>query len=168
MNQSRQCSNFRFLIWIGLSLVLTACDGGSTSSDTTEPATIPEINAATVGRFLSDFKQDYDDSLNTLLQQFESAQKIDDAYSFVDFRNNKWTPAYINNKNFYAAVFEHNENYLKSSPIAPLFDSFDSLIYTGINLKNGLLNNDKGLIDQTLAEAKADQELVHSIVAATK
>lgn len=168
MQQSNQCSNFRFLIWIGLSLVLTACDRGSTNSDTTERATIPEINAATVGRFSSDFKQDYDDSLNTLLQQFESAQKKDDAYSFVDFRNNKWTPVYINKKNFYSAVFEQNENYLKSSAIAPLFDRFDNLIYIGINLKNGLLNNDNGLIGQTLAEAKADQELAHSIVAATK
>lgn len=158
----------RLLFWITLSLTIASCKNGNNNPSKDDSQTIPTLNKTTIGRFSLQFEKDYDDALNNLIKQFKIDQKNDDVYNFIDYRNIKWTPAYINKKTFYTAVFNKNKGYLEKSPIAPLFNQYEYLIYIGINLKHGLLDNDKTLIEQTLAEAKSNQELVHSIVASTK
>lgn len=166
MKSSDQYRSFKSFIWIGL-LILTACNNNS-STNTVESSTIPELNQANVAAFSSRLKQDYDTSLESLLQQFDVAQNNNDSYSFVDYRNNKWTPVYINKKDFYAAVSEKNKDYLTSSPIAPMFDYFEHLIYIGLDLKNGLLDNDQHMIEQALLDAKTHQKAVHALVISDK
>jgi len=166
MTKSNSLHVFRLIFSLLIMMLFTACDQSSPNKTTT--LAIPTLDNGTVKTFAIKFQEDYDKQLNSLLTQFDRAYKNNDSYSFTDFRNNKWTPAYIKHKNFYAEVYNQNKDFLKTSQITPLFQRFESLIYIGINLKNGLLDSDKTLIEQTLTEAKADQKLVHSIVAATR
>ncbi|MDF1588586.1 MAG: hypothetical protein P1P93_05445 [Gammaproteobacteria bacterium] len=166
MNKSNPQHTFRLVLSLLIALLFIGCNDNQPSE--TGHSSILTLDKSNIKTFASRCQKDYDSIHAGLIEHFNIAYKNNDGYGFADFRNNKWTPAYIEKKNFYADVYAHNEAFLKSSPIAPLFDRFDNLIYIGINLKNGLLNNDKELIDQTLAEAKVDQQLVHSIVAATQ
>ncbi len=159
----------KLVFLIALSVAVTGCN--EQNKDTTSKAenpTIPVLNKTNIRAFSLNLQQDYDLSLNSLIEQFNLAQENGDSYSFVSYRNHKWTPVYMEKKDFYAAVFNQNKAYLETSSIAPLFNLFESLIYVGLNLKHGLLDNDKTVIEQALADAKNEQTLVHSIVASTK
>lgn len=154
--------NLKLLVWICLSIILTACNNNDSSGEKPAQA-VTQLNSSNIAAFTSSFKKDYDDNLNALLKEFKLAQQNNDEYSFVDYRNNKWTPAYISKKNFYAKVYEDNSTYLKTSPITPLFNHFENLIYIGLELKNGLLDKDQDAINRALADAKAQQKSVHAI-----
>jgi len=123
---------------------------------------IIDLNDANVKQFTQSLSKDYIKVQKDLLDSFYSHKKAGDSYGFTQYRNLKWTPAYIEKKDYYQAVLDKNRAYITTAGIKPLFLRFENLIYIGINLKNGLLNDDQALLKTTLAEASADKKIVES------
>lgn len=167
MSSSIQLSSIKHLLNILLivtaSLFLTACGKSDQETNTDKAGSIPTLNDANIKQFTSDFSIDYIETQKSLLASFHSHQKANDSFGFTQFRNLVWTPAYIEKKNYYQATLDKNRSYIATTSIKPLFLRFENLIYIGINLKNGLLDEDQELITETLAEAKADKKLVVKI-----
>lgn len=152
---------FIILFWLCLSLSLVSCDKGPEKT-AEETKSIIVLDDATVKQFTQSLSKDYIKTQQELLVAFNSYKKAGDIYGFTKFRNNKWTPAYIEKKDYYQAVLDKNRAYISTAGIKPLFLRFENLIYIGINLKNGLLNEDQELLKTTLAEAAADKKIVES------
>lgn len=153
-------SSSSFLIRLVLSLIfaltISACD---------KPEPKPELkiivlNNGNIHSFQQTFLRDYVKNRNELLSQFKAFKKADDAYGFTQYRNYKWTPNYIEKKNYYQAVFKKNEAYISETPLKPLFLSFNNLLYIGVNLKNSLLDNNDALLKSTYAEIRADHAVI--------
>lgn len=116
-----------------------------------------------IEQFTSSFSQDYLTALNALVKGFHAYRKADDSFGFVQFRNHKWTPIYIEKKNDYHAIQQHNSSYISKQPVAPLFTAFENMIFHGLALKNALLDNDASLIEETLLAIEKDQKIVINI-----
>lgn len=150
---------------VALILSITACDNDTELGfTTTTKETVPTLTDQNINAFTQKFATDYFSNLDGLLINFHAAYGSDDEYQFINYRNQKWTPAYIKEKHYYATVFEQNKAYLDKSVITPMFNCFENLIYIGLDLKKGLLNKDPELIEQTIVEANADKKLVNSII----
>lgn len=67
-------------------------------------------------------------------------------------------------KEFYDELLADNKTFLSSHPASELFVLFDSLIYIGIDLKNGLLDNDPERANKALARAKEAKSTVSAIL----
>ena len=153
-------SSASFLIRLVLSLMfaltISACD---------KPEPAPEmkiivLNNGNIHSFQQSFLQDYVKNRNALLSQFKAFKKAKDSYGFTQYRNYKWTPVYIEKKNYYQAVFKKNEAYINKASLKPLFLKFNNLLYIGVNLKNALLDNNDELLKSTYAEIKADHAVI--------
>jgi len=123
---------------------------------------IIELNDTNVKKFTQSLTIDYVNTQKALIDAFYSHKKSGDSFGFTQFRNHKWTPNFVEKKDSYQAVLDKNRDYISKVGIKPLFLRFENLIYIGINLKNGLLNNDQDLMKATLAEAAADKKIVES------
>jgi len=147
---------------VTISLLLTACDK---SGQDTEKAVKPilALSDANAKQFKVAFYKDYVKTQKALLEAFHRHQKAGDSFGFTQFRNTVWTPAFIEKKNTYQAILDKNRTYIDTASIKPMFLRFENLIYIGINLKNGLLDDDQELLKTTLAEASADKRIVKAI-----
>jgi len=153
---------FSLLVCLCLSLSLISCDKGS-EKPTEEAKPIIELNDGNVQQFTQSLAKDYAQIQKALLDAFYSHKKSGDSYGFTKFRNHSWTPNFVEKKDYYQAVLNKNRDYISTAGIKPLFLRFENLIYIGINLKNGLLNNDQDLMKETLAEAAADKKIIESL-----
>mgnify|MGYP007022657695 CR=1 FL=1 len=145
-----------------LSMSLVSCD--KSPEKTVEKAKpILVLNDSNIKQFTQALHKDYVDTQKALLDSFYSHKKADDAHGFTEFRNYNWTPAFIVKKDYYQAVLDKNRSYVTRKAIKPAFLRFENLIYIGLNLKNGLLENDQEMIEKALAEAKADKKLVEFV-----
>lgn len=153
-----------FLMFI-LSVLLVACDKDSDDSKVAEvevPVSI--LSDENIKDFTVKMAKDYNANLDSLMVAFNQAKKDDQEYEFVNFRNQKWTPAYIKQKDYYQKVLADNLTYLSTSPSRTLFDKFENLIYIGIGLKNALLDKDDVKLQAQLAEIKKDKEIVNGLI----
>jgi hypothetical protein len=62
-----------------------------------------------------------------------------------------------------AALSDKPHEFIISSPIKPLFEEFENLIYIGLDLKNGLLNADQARISNAYSETKQAKLKINSI-----
>ena len=148
------------LLALCISFALTSCSKED-ATEKTKPAIV--LNDANIKQFTQTLAKDYTNTQKTLLDAFYSHQKENDALGFTKFRNYTWTPVFIEKKIYYQAVLNKNRDYITKKSIKPLFLRFENLIYIGINLKKGLLNEDQDLIKSTLAEAAVDKKIVSSL-----
>ncbi len=148
------------LLALCLSFTLTSCSKED-ATEKAKPAIV--LNDTNIKQFTHTLAKDYANIQKTLLDAFYSHQKSGDAHGFTQFRNTTWTPAFIEKKAYYQAVLNTNRDYITKKSIKPLFLRFENLIYIGINLKKGLLNEDQDLIKLTLEEAAADKKIVLSL-----
>ena len=153
-----------FFIFL-MSILLVACNKTSDDSVVTEvEKEVPTLTDNNIKDFTIKMAKDYNASLDSLLAEFNAAQKDGDEYRFVTFRNSKWTPIYIKKKDYYQNVLAHNSSYLAKSPTKILFDQFEYLIYTGIELKNVLLDEDDVKLQELLLAINKDKALVNELI----
>jgi len=152
--------NHRFIILLLLciSFTLTACDKGPDEAGQSKPIIV--LNDSNVKQFTQNLAKDYVKTQKALLDAFYSHQKAGDAHGFTQYRNFNWTPMFIEKKDYYQAVLDKNRSYISKKEIKSLFLRFENLIYIGINLKKGLLNENQGLVKETLAEAAEDKKII--------
>jgi len=150
------------LLSLLFSFFLSACDNfGDKAAEDVEILTLTDEN---IQLFSQTLVQDYSAIHSTLLTQFDRFRSANDSFGFAQYRNYNWTPMYIEKKDYYWAVFKKNRSYIESSNLTSFFLGFENLIYLGINLKNGLLDEDQSLIDDTLEEAKHDQQTLTALL----
>ena len=153
---------FTLFLSLCLSLTLVSCDNAS--EKTVEKAKpIPVLNDANIKQFTQALSKDYVETQKDLLDAFYDHKKAGDAHGFTEFRNYDWTPAFIVKKDYYQAVLDKNRSYVTRKAIKPAFIRFENLIYIGLSLKNGLLNDDQEMMQAALAEAEADKKLVEFV-----
>jgi len=158
-------SRFKPLLILSLSLCisfsLVSCDGSDKPAVEAKP--IIELDDANLKQFKLALAKDYIKTQKSLLKSFYSHKKSGDTYGFTQYRNFTWTPAFIEKKDYYQATLDKNRAYIDKKSIKPLFLHFENLIYIGLNLKNGLLNDDQELLKTTIAEAAANKKQVISL-----
>lgn len=148
-----------------ISIFVIACDKGAEDPKEAEAEpVVPTLNDENIKSFVIKMAEDYNAKRDSLLASFNKAKGDDHVYEFVNFRNNKWTPAYIKQKDYYQSVLAQNSAYLATSSTRPLFDVYENLIYIGIGLKNALLDNDETLLQAQLVEIQKDKETISRTV----
>jgi len=153
------------LLMIVMSVFVTACNKASEDTEVKEvEISVPTLSDKNIREFSAKMAKDYNNNLNSLMDGYNQAKKVDNAYAFMSYRNNKWTPIYIKQKDYYQKVFEQNKSYLSHSASKPLFEKFEGLIYIGIDLKNAFLDEDKAKLQEVLAVINEDKKIVKSIV----
>ena len=156
--------NHRFIILLALCISFTLTSCGKSSEDATEkvkPVII--LNDANIKQFTQTLAKDYITTQKSLLDAFYSHQKSGNAYGFTQYRNSTWTPTFIEKKDYYQTVLNKNRDYITKKSIKPLFLRFENLIYVGVNLKIGLLDENQDLIKETLTEAAEDKKIVSTL-----
>lgn len=159
-NQPSTKLYLQFFVLTALVIFLVGCSDESTQDSAT---TIPTLNDSNINSFTEKLTADYLDMSDRLLHAFKQAKKSGNANFFIEYRNNTWTPAYIPQKDYYTEVFKKNKAFLAKVDAGALFARYENLIYVGLDLKNGLLNQDQDRIQLALAEAAKDKALVSKI-----
>ena len=156
-------SNLNYvLLCLCMSLFITACGGDKAPEETTPEMIV--LNDDNITVFTLRFAKEYIHTLNKLISGFHEAKKSNSSYNFVLYRNKTWTPEYIERKHYYEAILKNNSAYIATSPVKPLFDKFSSLIFIGINLKNGLLDQDQDKLQKTMITIEEDKAVVKAII----
>jgi hypothetical protein len=155
---------FRTLI-LGLffTFFLSGCNE---SADTSSSITIviPTLTNGSIKAFIHSLSKDYSATSSNLVTAYNSYKNSGDSFGFTQFRNQKWTPAYMEKKRYYQAVYKQNKTYITSNNLTPLFLAYENLIYIGINLKNSLLDNNSALEKEALTSLKKDQATILKIL----
>jgi hypothetical protein len=144
-----------------LMLVLAGCS--SSENEQEKSAVNINLTNKNIVSFSQRISDDYFTNINALFQAYQKAALSDKPHEFVNYRNGTWTDNYISKKNYYSKVYETNEKFIISSPIKPLFEEFENLIYIGLDLKNGLLNADQARISNAYSETKQAKLKINSI-----
>jgi hypothetical protein len=153
-----------FLMFV-MGIFLVACNKSSDDSEVAEVIVeVPTLNDQNIKEFTIKMAKDYNASLDSLVTEFNAAKKEGNEYQFVNYRNYTWTPNYIEKKDYYQNVLAHNSAYLSKSPTRILFDKFEYLIYTGIELKSVLLDEDNVKLQEQLAAITKDKAIVDGLI----
>lgn len=162
----RQQAPLQLLCTLLLCFSISACDNANTPETSAEQPTQQQVitlSTDNINAYAQQLASDYLSRQASLLAAFHEAKSKDDAYSFVQFRNYQWTEDYIARKQQYVAVLEHNQAILDAHPAKNLFMAYQNLIYIGLELKNGLLDDDEAMQTKALADAEHDKQLVQGI-----
>lgn len=167
--------NFRtLLIGFCMSLILVACGGDDKNESSKNEASTPVteatlvLNADNIDKLSKQLAKDYFELIDDLLTSYKKYKKDEDGLAFSQYRNFHWTPAYMEKKNYYSAIYEQNKTVIEQSGLTPLFLNFENLIFHGINLKRSLLDNDQKLLTETMTQLKKDKATVSTVVKAAK
>lgn len=155
--------NVTITLVLVLSL-LTACSD-SNQQDKVTASTAIELDDSNINTFTVKTAKKYQTLASKLFKAFEQAQKANDEHSFIDYRNNVWTPKYIEYKQYLQKTQQSNKAYLADKTTTNrLFDAYENLIYIGLDLKNGLLNKDDEQIANAYKAYKKDQKNIKAIL----
>jgi hypothetical protein len=151
-------------ILVFFALFLTSCDDSSAPTlQTPKQHKLAELGNSNINAYTNEMVNNYIKIQNELIQHYQQAKQKNKPYEFIQYRNQTWTPEYISLKNKYSRDYEHNASFLKDQPSAPLFTVYENLIYIGLDLKNGLLENDEARQQSAMEAAQKDRELALSI-----
>nr|WP_320167235.1 hypothetical protein [uncultured Methylophaga sp.] len=146
------------------TLLLMGCDDtNAPSPQTPKQHQLTELSQKNINAYTNEMVSNYIKIQDQLIQHYQQAKQNNNIFEFIQYRNHTWTPEYISLKNKYSRDFKHNEPFLNGQPSAPLFTIYENLIYIGLDLKNGLLEDDEVRQQSALEAAKEDRELAISI-----
>lgn len=97
------------------------------------------------------------DELVFQYQQFKAAK---DSQGFILFRNNHWTPAYIDSKRLYEETLFNQKAYIYRQQLNGVFDTFFDLQKLSVLLKHSLLKEDWALEKQAMSRIAKDRMLM--------
>jgi hypothetical protein len=139
------------LILLTSIICLTGCDSSQDSQE--QPTAIIKLNANNIGSFTERMANNYLRTQKSLVDAYSAAKKAHDPQSFIDYRNHQWTEQYIVEKDRYAAIYQSNKALINDHSSATLFLLYEDLIYIGLDLKNGLMDNDDNREERALKAA---------------
>lgn len=151
------------LLAVFVSLFLVACSD-DVELKSSVPDFILELSDDNMYEFTVRFAHDYLDMLDNLLNASIDYKLADDGDGLSAYRNQQWTPLYIEKKSYYQAVLQKNKPNIYRASIDPLFDKFDRLINISVNLKHAVRDHDDDRWEQTLAMIKRDKQVVRALI----
>lgn len=145
-------------------LLLMGCDNAnSPAPHSPKQNKATELSSKNINEYANEMANSYISIQEQLLKHYQQAKQSNNTYDFIQYRNHKWTPEYMSMKTRYSRDFEHNKAFLEKQPSAPLFAIYENLIYIGLDLKNGLLEDDEARQKTALEEAEKDKQQVINI-----
>ncbi|SFK03428.1 hypothetical protein [Methylophaga sulfidovorans] len=145
-------------------LLLMGCDNAnSPAPNSPKQHKATELSSKNINEYANEMANSYISIQEQLLKHYQQAKQSNNTYDFIQYRNHKWTPEYMSMKTRYSRDFEHNKAFLEKQPSAPLFAIYENLIYIGLDLKNGLLEDDEARQKTALEEAEKDKQQVVNI-----
>ena len=154
----------KFSIPMLFTLFLIGCDNAdSPAPHSPKQNKATELSSKNINEYANEMANNYINIQQKLLKHYQQAKQSNNTYDFIQYRNHKWTPEYISLKTRYSRDFEHNKAFLEKQVSAPLFTLYENLIYIGLDLKNGLLEDDQARQQTALEEAEQDKQLAISI-----
>lgn len=146
------------------TLLLMGCDNAnSPTPHSPKQNKTTELSSKNINEYANEMANSYISIQEQLLKHYQQAKQSNNTYDFIQYRNHKWTPEYMSMKTRYSRDFEHNKAFLEKQPSAPLFAIYENLIYIGLDLKNGLLEEDETRQKTALEEAEKDKQQVVNI-----
>ncbi|NQY27719.1 MAG: hypothetical protein HRT92_11170 [Piscirickettsiaceae bacterium] len=160
----KRLSNLKYLAFYFLiGLFLSAC--GEQDTTTKAPPKTKEVltlSDSNIKSFTHNFVKEYLNTLDDLINAYETAKKNDTGYKFVNYRNHTWTPNFKERKDYYEALLRKNNAFVKKAGIKPLFEKFSSMLYIGIYLKRGIIDDDQETLEKALNLIVNDRKIVKS------
>ncbi|SER04318.1 hypothetical protein SAMN03080615_03700 [Amphritea atlantica] len=151
-----------------LLLVLFALSGCSDEQQGDTPTIIYEqLEPSNQQAFIQQMVTRYLMLSDRLQQQYLAYKAANDADGFILFRNNEWTPEYIEYKTHYDQVFYEQKAYIYRHQLDGLFDLFFGLHKLSVHLKHSLLEKDWKLEQQVLQKLTADQAAINRYLLVT-
>ncbi|RTE66588.1 hypothetical protein EH243_05725 [Amphritea opalescens] len=95
-----------------------------------------------------------------LVSQYQHFKAAKDTQGFILYRNNHWTPTYIDSKRSYEKTLFNQKAYIYRQQLNGLFDLFFELQKLSILLKHSLLKEDWGLEEQAMSRIAKDRLLM--------
>ncbi len=158
----KQLSSLKYLaFYVLISLFLSAC-GGEGDKAPPKVKEVLTLNKSNIKSFTQDFVEEYVSTLDDLVNAYETAKKNDTGYKFVNYRNQIWTPNFKDRKDYYEGILKKNNSFIKKVSIKPLFEKFSGMIYIGIYLKRGIIDNDQEMLEKALSLIENDRRIVKS------
>lgn len=143
---------------IGLAVLLSA--GCHDSSEVPSPAPVLELDTTDPQAFVRHIVSEYLVISEELVAQYQLFKETEDTQGFILFRNNSWTPAYIESKTHYNKILFNHKAYIYRQQLDGLFDIFFGLQPLSVLLKRSLLQQDWDLEQQAIARISADRLLM--------
>ena len=158
----KQLSSLKYLaFFLLIGLFLAAC--GEQDKAPPKAKEVLTLSDENVSNFTKSFAKEYFQTLDNLITSFEAAKKNDKEYDFVNYRNQTWTPNFKERKDHYEAILKKNNTFIKKAGIKPLFEKFSGMLYVGVYLKNGLLDDDKEKLKKAFSIIEKDKKVVKSL-----
>ena len=132
---------FTGLLVACLVLLLHGC--GNDATEEKAPRLVPQLSDLNIKEFVTTFQQDYERSLGDIENAYDKHKSKQDPNGYMIYRNQIWTPTYIELKNHYSAVLYTNKPYLARKRLLPLFSMFDNVLKIGLDLKKAMSDDDE-------------------------
>ncbi len=154
----------RVSIFMLFTFFLIACDDtNSPTPQTPKQNKVTKLNSKNIDAYANEMANNYINIQDQLVQHYQQAKQTKNTFGFIQYRNHTWTPEYISLKTRYNRDFEYNKAFLEKQKSAPLFTIYENLIYIGLDLKNGMLEDDIERQQSALEAAKKDKQQVIDI-----
>lgn len=114
--------------------------------------------------FVHTMVSDYLLTSEQLQQKFSEFEKTGDASGFIDYRNQQWTPRYIEQKALYQQVLHRNKAYIYRHQLESLFQCYDELQKQALHLKHSLQDKDAALKRTAFKRLKQDRQKVTALL----
>lgn len=148
---------FRSVLLILLALPLLSCGSEEPQN---QPRDLFLLSANNQRAFVRTIVRDYLITADELLGQYKKFELANNLNGFINYRNDNWTPVYIENNRFYQSMLHKNKAFIYRNQLDVLFDSYNNLQQLGVHLKHSLRDNDTSLRDQVYKQLKRDRQKV--------
>lgn len=118
---------------------------------------VTELNQV---EFVREITADYLRLTDQIQLQYRVHKKTDDNDGYVLYRNQQWTPEYIDLKRKYEAVLNQSRAYVYRHQLDNLFDRFFDLHKLALHLKHSLQDKDWKLEQQAMKRLARDRDEV--------
>lgn len=147
------------------SLLMAGCSQEQESQVETKPETeIVTLSKDNQKAFIRNMVSDYLQTTERLQQKFSEFEKTGDAYGFIEYRNQDWTPRYLEQKAFYQKILHRNKAYVYRNQLEPLFQCYDELQKLALHLKHSLLDKDTALQKTAFKRLQQDRQKVTALL----
>ncbi|MDH5358268.1 MAG: hypothetical protein OEY48_01125 [Gammaproteobacteria bacterium] len=154
------------LLLMIICLSLISC--GDNNEEAQSSGNVKVLTDANVKNVVSALAGDYSLALDDLIYAFNKHKEAGTAFEFITYRNTKWTPNYIQRKNYYHDILENNMAYISKQNIKPLFIKFEELIFIGLDLKHALYNGDEERLERAVKTIEDDKKTINAILKSPK
>lgn len=149
----------RFISAVFILTGLLLLGGCTEDSQAPQGYEVTELNQVD---FVREITADYLRLTDQIQIKYQLHKKTSDADGYMLYRNQQWTPEYIDLKRKYESVLNKSKAYVYRHQLDNLFDRFFDLQGLALHLKHSLQKQDWDLEQQAMKRLARDREEVAS------